>query len=175
MLATRLAQESLPPSPHCWEREARDPNLAGRGQRAKISKDPACTLLRDPRIEKNRYLSRGWFERKGGAWGGGYRGGIGVERVELDCWETCNSIARQRNERVWAKVGTYTVGASGFQRTSQVVALLSLFPQVWHVGAADRSIERRIHRADENRFVTLSRCNYALVCAHRDLTTHALQ
>lgn len=42
MLATRLAQESLPPSPHCWEREARDPNLAGRGQRAKISKDPAC-------------------------------------------------------------------------------------------------------------------------------------
>lgn len=32
MLATRLAQESLSPSPHCWEREARDPNLAGRGQ-----------------------------------------------------------------------------------------------------------------------------------------------
>lgn len=28
MLATRLAQESLSPSPHCWEREARDPNLA---------------------------------------------------------------------------------------------------------------------------------------------------
>lgn len=59
-------------------------------------------------------------------------------------------------------IRTYTVGASGFQRTSQVVALLSLFPQVWHVGAARHtarsSDERtRIHRADENRFVTLSR------------------
>lgn len=27
----------------------------------------------------------------------------GAERVEFDSWETCNSIARQRNESVWAK------------------------------------------------------------------------
>lgn len=49
MLATRLAQESLSPSPHCWEREARDPNLA-EAREPKFRKILlACTLLRDSR------------------------------------------------------------------------------------------------------------------------------
>lgn len=46
-----------------------------------------------------------------------------------------------------------------------MVALLSLFPQVWRGRPLDRATNAYIHRAGENRFVTLSRCDYALVCA----------
>lgn len=83
------------------------------------------------------------------------------ERVELDRYRKRNSILGQKTERVWAKVHRrkwFSKDEPGSCTTFTICRGL------WRGRPLDRATTR-FHRADENRFVILSQCNYALVCA----------
>lgn len=83
------------------------------------------------------------------------------EKVEFDSYRKRNSIVGQKTERVRAKVHKrkwFSKDEPGSCTT------FTISRGLWRGRPLDRATTR-FHRADENRFVILSQCNYALVCA----------